>query len=550
MYWLSRRTRNDQFLLYCFAESTRTDSALHAEILQRCAAVPELRLRLHDDPTGLAYPMWIPAEPTAAHIRQHRLPTDHWPELLAALGRLTGTGVDAQVSPWRLHIFRGIRDSPVPDPQVTVVVLQISHALVDGRGAARIARGLFAGPTPPEPGSDASGTKPVPEAGRPRPTGGRSEHPVGDAIPETAECLSGAGEPSPQTGEPGTAGDGYARPIGAEAPERAEDLSLRGAGEPLPQVGSAPSERELASPGGNEPATAPCADRVPTLPGAGLSAISAICLAPLRAAVTLPVGVARTVRRGMAAARARDELAALTAAGRVPPPGPGYPPGPLNRPAEVAGHTVRMLVCPAEAFRVPGFSVTVVGLTAVSIALERYLLGRGQQVVRLGAQVPMALPPRRGVRNNYRSLGVDLAADEPDLRRRATIIAAELTARRERARHPLHDAQEAVDAVLPPLLLRRDVRDYPIDSTPEQITGHTVVSSVNRGPADLAFGGAPVRFTGGFPALGSVMHLTHGIHGLGETVTLSVHADPEVVDPDTYAGHLRDALRELPRLRD
>ncbi|MFD4403591.1 wax ester/triacylglycerol synthase domain-containing protein [Nocardia sp. NPDC058499] len=490
MYWLSRRTRNDQFLLYCFAESTRTDSALHAEILQRCAAVPELRLRLHDDPTGLAYPMWIPAEPTAAHIRQHRLPTRHWPELLAALGRLTGTGVDAQVAPWRLHMFRGIRDSPVSDPQVTVVVLQISHALVDGRGASRIARGLFAGLTPPEPAPAASGSKPVPETGRPRPTGGGPEYPAGDAIPESA------------------------------------------------------------SPGDNEPAAVPCADRVPTLHGAKLSAISAVCLAPLRAAVTLPVGVARTVRRGITAARARNELAALTAAGRVPPPGPGYPPGPLNRPTEVAGHTVRMLVCPAEAFRVPGFSVTVVGLTAVSIALERYLLGRGEQVTRLGAQVPMALPPRRGVRNNYRGLGVDLAAGEPDLRRRAAAIAAELAARRERARHPLHDAQDAVDAVLPPLLLRRDVRDYPIDSTPEQITGHTVVSSVNRGPADLTFGGAPVRFTGGFPALGSVMHLTHGIHGLSETVTLSVHADPGVVDPDTYAGHLRDAVRELPRLRD
>ncbi len=527
MYWLSRRTHNDQFLLYCFAESTRADGALRAEILQRCAAVPELGLRLHDDPTGLAYPMWIPAEPTAEHIELHRLPTPHWPELRAALGRLTGTGVDAQVSPWRLHIFRGIRDSPVSDPQVTAVVLQISHALVDGRGASRIARDLFAAePTPSEPGSApvSSGT----------------------------ECLSGAGEPLSQTGKPGTAADGYAGPIGAEDSESAEDRSLPRASEPISGVDperSAPTEREFAAPGDSEPGTVPGADRVPMSQGARPPGVS-VRLAALRAAVTLPAGVARTVRRGVTAARARNELATLTATGRIPPPGPGYAPGPLNGPAEVAGHAVRMLVCPAEAFHVPGFSVTVVGLTAVSIALERYLLGRGEDVTRLGAQVPMALPPRRGVRNNYRSLGVDLAAGEPDARRRAAAIAAELSARRERARHPLLDAQGAVDAVLPPLLLRRDVRDYPIDSTPEQITGHTVVSSVNRGPADLTFGGAPVRFTGGFPALGAVMHLTHGIHGLGETVTLSVHADPSVVDPDIYAGHLRDALRELPALRD
>ena len=457
MYWLSRRTRNDQFLLYCFAESGRADSTLCAEILQRCAAVPELRLRLRDDPTGLAPPMWIPAEPTAAQIEQHRLPAPHWPELLTTLGRLTGTGIDARESSWRLHIFRGIRDSPVSDPQVTVVVLQISHALVDGRGASRIARALFAVPVP--------------------------------------------AENSPET-KPG------------------EVLA------PAPRVGG-----------------------LPPAPGVRPPAISAVRLASLRAAVTLPVGVARTVRRGVGAARARNELAALTAAGRVPPPGPGYPPGPLNRPAEVTGHAVRMLVCPADDFRVPGLSVTVIGLTAVSIAVEQYLRGRGEVVTRLGAQVPMALPPRRDVRNNYRSLGVDLAAGESDPRRRAAVIAAELAARRERARHPLHDAQHAVDAVLPPLLLRRDVRDYPIHSTPERVTGHTVVSSVNRGAADLSLGGAPVRFTGGFPALGAVMHLTHGIHGLGETVTLSVHADHGVVDPDTYTGHLRDAMRELSRLR-
>lgn len=548
MYWLSRRTHNDQFLLYCFAEPTRTNSALAAEMLQRCAAVPELRLRLHEDPTGLSYPRWIVAEPAAAQIEQHRLHRPHWPELLLALGRLTGTGVDAQVAPWRVHIFRGIHDSPVSDPQVTVVVLQISHALVDGRGASRIARGLFAGPTTPGPAPVSSGN--VPEAGGVRPTGGGSEYPVGDGIPESAECLSGTGEPLPQAGKPGTAEGEYARPVGAEAPESAEELSLRGAGEPISQVEPehrAPSERDLAPPA--EFAMVPGTHQVPTQHGARPSVIS-VRLAALRAAVTLPVGVARTVRRGMAAARARNQLAALTAAGRIPPPGPGYSPGPLNGPAEVAGHAVRMLVCPAEAFRVPGFSVTVVGLTAVSIALERYLLGQGEEVTRLGAQVPMALPPRRGIRNNYRSLGVDLGVGEPDPRRRAAAIAAELAARRERARHPLLDAQGAVDAVLPPLLLRRDVRDYPIDSTPEQITGHTVVSSVNRGPADLSFGGAPVRFTGGFPALGAVMHLTHGIHGLGHTVTLSVHADPGVVDLDTYAGHLRDALRELPALRD
>lgn len=433
MYWLSRRTPNDQFLLYCFAESAWQNTRLRDSVLQRCAAIPELRVRLCPDPTGLSYPVWVPAEPEPAHFVTHRLDRPYWPDLLAALGRLLGTGVDATRQPWRLHIFRGVQESPAPDPAVTVVVLQISHALVDGRGASRIARALF-------------------------------------------------------TDGPGAA----------------------------------------AAPG------------MPLLPRARMVVRAG------RGALALPPSIVRTFRRGLAAGRARTELAELTAAGRVPPAAPGYPPGALNVPGEVTGHSARMLVGRAGDFRMSGRSVTVAGLTAISLALQRYLRERGAEAAALGAQVPMAIPPRPGVRNNYRSLGVDLAIGAHDPVRRAAAIAADLAARRERARHPLLAAQDAVTAVLPPLLLRRDVRNYPIDLVPERITGHTVVSSVDRGPADLRFGAAPVRFTGGFPALGTVMHLTHGIHGMGDTVTLSLHADPAVVpDLDDYAEHLRAALRDI-----
>ncbi len=435
MYWLSRRTRNDQFLLYCFAESAWGTTRLCDAVARRCAAIPELRVRLRVDPTGLSYPVWVPAEPHPGRIVTHRLDRTHWPDLLTALGRLLDSGVDPAVHPWRLHLFRGIRDSPVPDPLVTVVVLQISHALVDGRGASRIARALFGG------------------------------------------------------------------------------------------------DPDIAMP-----------------PAARMAPRSRIAPRALRGGLALPPAVARTLRRGFAAGRARTQLAELTAAGRVPPPASGYPPGPLNAPGEITGRAVRMLVFPARDFRIPGYSVTAVGLTAISFALERYLRDRGEEATRLGAQVPMAIPPRPGVRNNYRSLGVDLAIGENDPALRVTAIAADLAARRKRALHPLLDAQDTVTAVLPPVLLRQDVRNYPIDTVPAEITGHTVVSSVNRGPADLSFGEAPVRFTGGFPALGAVMHITHGIHGLGETVTLSLHADIAVVpDLDTYADHLRAAVRDVRR---
>lgn len=54
-----------------------------------------------------------------------------------------------------------------------------------------------------------------------------------------------------------------------------------------------------------------------------------------------------------------------------------------------------------------------------------------------------------------------------------------------------------------------------------------------------------MHFTAGFPALGAVMHLTHGVHGLGDTVTVSVHADPAVVDVEDYAAQLDTALSEV-----
>ena len=40
------------------------------------------------------------------------------------------------------------------------------------------------------------------------------------------------------------------------------------------------------------------------------------------------------------------------------------------------------------------------------------------------------------------------------------------------------------------------------------VTGNTVVSSVDRGPADLHFGEAPVVVTAGYPALSPMMGLT------------------------------------------
>lgn len=442
MFWLSRRSRNDLFLLYAFADLGRPIAELRAVVLARAACIPDLTVRLREVPGELAYPSWVPCEVTDDQFVEHRGVAD-WAALPAAVAELLGTGVDATDRPWRLHVFRGVTGAPMrgaPQETTTVALLQMSHALADGRRATALARELF----------------------------------------------GGAAEP----------GGFRARPPRAVGTARLPDRLVAAAG-----------------------------------------------------ALLLPLNVVRTTYRGLLAYRAQGELAALTAAGAIPPPGPGFAPTAVNDPgaAPVSAHAVRMSVFDGAELRVPGRTVTVVVLTALSVALPAYLAARAEPVAQLGAQVPMALPARGkgGARNNYRNLSIELFLDEPDLSARADKIAAALGARRERARHPLLSAQDRVTAVTPALFLRRDADRWSLDAVPDAIAGNTVVSSVDRGQADLDFGG-PVRFTAGFPATGSVMRLTHGVHGLGETVTISLHADPAVVpDLDSYARHLRDALAEV-----
>ena len=91
---------------------------------------------------------------------------------------------------------------------------------------------------------------------------------------------------------------------------------------------------------------------------------------------------------------------------------------------------------------------------------------------------------------------------------------------------------------MPAPLLRWGIGQVDPDARSRAVAGHTVVSSVNRGPADLTFGGRPVVLTAGFPALSPMMGLTHGVHGIGDRVALSVHADPGVIDVGDYLDRL------------
>lgn len=249
------------------------------------------------------------------------------------------------------------------------------------------------------------------------------------------------------------------------------------------------------------------------------------------------------ITRSVVAARAHARLEHDTATGLIPPPAPPRPVLSINsRPG--AAKTVRTLVRRRD--QLPGPTVTVGVLAEISDALGRYLADRGEDTSALGAEVPMAKSRVRTANNHFGNVGVGLYPQLP-FQPRAVRIAEELQLRRRRADHPAFAAADRSLAAVPAPLLAWGVRQFDADARSPVVTGNTVVSSVDRGSADLTFGGRPVVLTAGYPALSPMMGLTHGVHGIGDVIAISVHADDSVVDVDDYLDRLVAALRDQSR---
>lgn len=250
----------------------------------------------------------------------------------------------------------------------------------------------------------------------------------------------------------------------------------------------------------------------------------------------------RTVRlpwRAVRAARSHRRLQRDTSAGLVAPQADSRPARSTNRGA-VGARAVRTLIRRRDAL--PGPTVTVAVLAAVADALAGHLRDLGEDPDHLGAEVPLAHTGPRTAHNHFGNVGVDLHPRAPVEERRHR-IAAELAVRRHRAAHPaMRDAARAA-AVVPAPLLRWGVAQFDATARSDTVTGNTVVSSVNRGAADLRFGAAPVCLTAGYPGLSPMMGLTHGVHGIGDTVAVSVHAAAgSIGDIDAYLARLDAAL--------
>jgi hypothetical protein len=190
-----------------------------------------------------------------------------------------------------------------------------------------------------------------------------------------------------------------------------------------------------------------------------------------------------------------------------------------------------------------GPTVTVAVLAAVSTALADLL---GDAADSLGAEVPMAKPSVPQAHNHFGNVTVGLYPNL-GLDARVERIATDLANGRRRFEHPATRAADRAFAAVPAALLRWGVSRFDPDVRPARVAGNTVVSSVNRGAADLSFGDARVVLTAGYPALSPLMSLTHGVHGIGDTVAISVHAaesafQSEGADIDEYVRLLDAAL--------
>jgi hypothetical protein len=244
--------------------------------------------------------------------------------------------------------------------------------------------------------------------------------------------------------------------------------------------------------------------------------------------------------RAVDAARAHRRLVRDTRAGLL---APGVGSRPLQSTNARPGGTrsVRTLVRRRSQLRGP--TVTVGVLAAVSTALSA-LLGEGADS--LGAEVPMAKPGVPEAHNHFGNVVVGLYP-KLGIDARVERIATDLANARRRFEHPATRAGDRAFAAVPAALLRWGVGLFDPDARPTQVAGNTVVSSVNRGAADLSFGDARVVLTAGYPALSPVMGLTHGVHGIGDTVAISVHAaesafQSECADIDQYVELLDAAL--------
>ncbi|OZE39915.1 MULTISPECIES: wax ester/triacylglycerol synthase domain-containing protein [unclassified Rhodococcus (in: high G+C Gram-positive bacteria)] len=142
-----RGDSRDQFSLTAFDSVDRPAPSFDevvAHMEARAPLVPGLGLRLREAPLNLDYPRWVPdTSPLSERMSDHDLGGAPWADFENLMGDLLRTRLDLREHSWHLHVVRGIGSAPLMQGAVTVVILQVGHALTDGLGVSRMVRALF-----------------------------------------------------------------------------------------------------------------------------------------------------------------------------------------------------------------------------------------------------------------------------------------------------------------------------------------------------------------------------------------------------------------------
>jgi hypothetical protein len=213
------------------------------------------------------------------------------------------------------------------------------------------------------------------------------------------------------------------------------------------------------------------------------------------------------------------------------------------------GRAIRTIPLDLRTVRAPGITVTAVGLTAISRAMERYLEKRDMACPDdLAALVTIAVPDAAvmGV-NRVGADAVALSAGEPDLAGRARAIEATLRDRRHSPSSRRELTRLALVDLLPSRIYRARFGTLAPAEPDAPAYAHTILTSIRCEPtAEWSLLGKPFRFAGMLPPVYPDIGLAHSFAGVRDSFTVSVVCDPEIVpDLDDYCDILLESCHEV-----
>ena len=128
---------------YAFVEQDASTAALTRWLADRAAGVPEFHEKLVIPAWGIGDGYWAHVSDMDAEAHVHVEAATDWHRFTGALRTIQSMPFDHSRPMWRLHVFRSVSGLPACTEPVTVIVVVMHHAAVDGRRHAEISRLLF-----------------------------------------------------------------------------------------------------------------------------------------------------------------------------------------------------------------------------------------------------------------------------------------------------------------------------------------------------------------------------------------------------------------------